>query len=348
MKRIDRDPERFEVIDLFEAMARKRGLKLNDPASHKDFLARVANGFNISKDNPIILHGRRVESMFEHVVAGLGKAKLIKREDSGEVCAADADVQPPDFRIVLDGGADLFVEVKNCHKADPKFRFALKQTYLSALTKYAALFGRDLYLAIFWSRWRKWTLIRPDDLAPSERPSISFVEAVVRNEMSLLGDVMVGTTPPLSLLISTDPSKPRSVDSEGHCAFTIGAADLRCNGVRIEEALEQNLAFYFMLNSDWHVGEPEAKLDSGQLLHFEYVAEPQNPVPAQGFQMLGFLSEMISRNYNDVTSEFGEIHQLSPSADPGSLAITIPERYKGKQLPLWLFTVAAKEREHAN
>ena len=124
MRRINRDPERFEVINLFEAMARKGGLKLNDPSSHQSFVDRISDSLNSSKNNPIIIHGRRVESMFEHLVAGLGKTILIKREDAGEVCSADPDVQPPDFRLVLDGGIDLFVEVKNCHKADPNHKFS--------------------------------------------------------------------------------------------------------------------------------------------------------------------------------------------------------------------------------
>lgn len=308
MKRIDRNPERFEVIDLFEAMARKRGLKLNDPSSHKSFIDSVSNSLNSSKDNPIILHGRRVESMFEYVVAGLGNSILIKREDS----------------------------------ADPKYRFLLKSSYLSALSKYATIFGRDLYIAIFWSRLRKWTLIRPASLILTERPSISFLEAFKKNEMSLLGDAMVGTTPPLSLRIVADPSKPRDGAQDGECIFTIGSVDLYCNGMRIEESLEQTLAFYFMLNSDWHVEDAKAKLEGDLLEYLEYVAEPQEPVPNQGFQILGFLSEMISRSYNDITAESGEIQQLSPSAAPGSLGIAIPKGYKGKHFPLWIFRIKPK------
>ncbi|OGQ55823.1 MAG: hypothetical protein A2W66_00530 [Deltaproteobacteria bacterium RIFCSPLOWO2_02_56_12] len=342
MRRINRDPERFEVIHLFEAMARKRGLKLNDPSSHQSFLDRVSDGFNSSKNNPIIIHGRRIESMFEHVAAGLGKTILIKREDAGDVCSADPDVQPPDFRLVLDGGTDLFVEVKNCHKADPNYRFSLKRSYLSALEKYAAIFGRDLYLAIFWSRWGKWTLISPVQLTPVERPSIKFLDAVTKNEMSLLGDVLVGTTPPLSLRIITNPSKPRTVNADGECTFYISSAELYCDGVRIEDPLEQNLAFYFLLNSDWEVGNAKAKLEGDQLIYFDSVAEPREPVPNQGFQILGFLSEIISRNYNDITAESGKVHQLSPGNEPGSLGIVIPQEYKGKSLPLWRFTVVAK------
>jgi hypothetical protein len=79
-----------------------------------------------------------------------------KREDSGEICSSDPKITPPDFRIVLDDGTDIFVEVKNCHKTDPNYLFSLKQSYVSTLENYAKLFKRDIYIAIFWSKWRKW------------------------------------------------------------------------------------------------------------------------------------------------------------------------------------------------
>jgi len=133
MKRIERYPEKFEVIDIFENMARKKGLKLSEPESHKNFIATLTKSFHESKDNPIIIHGRRIESMFEYLAASLGKAVLIRREDSGEVCSLGPGIRPPDFRIVLDDGTEIFVEVKNCHKIDPNYRYPLKRSYASAI-----------------------------------------------------------------------------------------------------------------------------------------------------------------------------------------------------------------------
>ena len=344
MKRITRYPEKFEVIDIFEAMARKKGLKLSEPESHKDFIAALTKSFHESKDNPIIIHGRRIESMFEYIAASLGKSILIKREDSGEICSLDPGIKPPDFRIVLDDGTDILVEVKNCHKTDPNYRFPLKRPYASGIESYAKLFGREVYIAIFWSRWRKWTLLRLGSFTKSEeRLSISFLEAFKHNEMALLGDTMIGTIPPLAMRVITDSTKPRRVDESGRVGFTIGGIELYCGGVKIEDKFEQSLAFYFMLHSNWVDSEPEAKVQDGDLVCFDFVTKPEEPVPDQQFQILGFLSEMISRNYNDLTTSDVGIDRLSPQIDPDALGILIPQGYKGKQLPLWRFTIKAQQ-----
>jgi len=114
-------------------MARKKGLKLSEPESHNNFITTLTKSFHESKDNPIIIHGRRIESMFEYLAASLGKSVLIKREDSGEICSLDPRIRPPDFRIVLDDGTNIFVEVKNCYKKDPNYRFPLKRSYATAI-----------------------------------------------------------------------------------------------------------------------------------------------------------------------------------------------------------------------
>jgi hypothetical protein len=347
MKRIKRDSERFDVFELFERISRKRSLDLRDPLSHNSFIDAVSKGFAASKSSPITLHGKRIESMFEHVVAGLGKAVLIKREDSGDVCTIHENVQPPDFRIVLDGGLDVFVEVKNHHKAGVNTRLSFSKTYLSSLQTYAKIFNRELYIAIFWSRWKTWTLVRPDQLAGSERPSISFDEAIVKNNMSLLGDMVVGTTPPLSLRLVADTQSAREIDNHGECTFRIAGMEVLCNGVQLEKALEKNLALYFILYSTWQVNEPEAKLENGHLSCIEYTSQPIHSEEGQGFQTLGTLSGMISRHYNLLTSDLETVAKLSPASEPGILEVAIPRDYEAEGLPLWLFIISPREEPKA-
>lgn len=335
MRRIDRDPEKFEVIDLYEAIARKRGFKFNDPAAHAQFVNQVSAGLTAGRHNPIILHGRRVEGMFEHVAAGLGKATVVKREDSGDVSAADPDIRPPDFRLALDDGTELFVEVKNCHKEDPQFKYAIRSNYLASIEKYADAFKHPLYIAIFWSRWRHWTLLSLDDLEQGVRPYITFLEAVKKNRMAMLGDVLVGTTPPLTFRVIADPSKPRTIKPGGQCPFTIGGIELYCAGHHLVDPLEQKLAFYFMLNSDWPVVQEAAMVADNEFIHCDFIAAPEEPVPNQSFQLLGSLSDMISRSYNALTVDGENVLSLSPAAEPGSLGIVIPLEYEGTDLPLW-------------
>jgi Holliday junction resolvase len=336
MKRIDRDPGRFEVISLFEAMARSRGLKLTDKESSAAFVEQLSQSFNSSKSYPTVLHGRRVESMFEYVAASLGKCTLIKREDAGEVCSTDTRIQPPDFRLVLDGGRQLFIEVKNCHRPDPNHRVSLTAAYLDSLNRYARIFGCELLVAIFWSRWKNWTLVRPEDFVrPDGSSSICLLEAMQVNRMEMLGDVMVGTTPPLALRIVADPHRPRRVDDSGRGICTIESIEFYCNGQRIADRYERELTFYFMLNSDWGTDGPHAEIVDNELVYIEYLSKPEEAVPNQNFQYLGFLSSMISRHYNGLTTVDGAVVRLSPVADPGALGILIPSEYKGEQLPLW-------------
>jgi hypothetical protein len=93
-----------------------------------------------------------------------------------------------------------------------------------------------------------------------------------------------------------------------------------------------------MLYGEWPTGEPRAKIEHNILLAIEYIAAPEEPEPSQPFQIIGTMSGMISRRYNDLTAPQGAIDKLTPSTEPGSLGIAIPPDYKGKHLPLWRFT----------
>ncbi len=212
MKRIRRDPEKFEVIGLFDAIGQKRNFRLNDKNSERAFIGSISAALSRSKDTPIILHGRRVEAMFGHVAASLGQCVAIKQEDSGEVYVTDADVQPPDYRVVLNDGDEFFVEVKNCHKTDPSYKYSIKKSYLNALQKYAKLFNKHVKIAIYWSKWNVWTLISSDILeSDGSRYTTTFLQAMKKNEMGTIGDIIIGTIPPLTLRFLTDPTKPRTV-----------------------------------------------------------------------------------------------------------------------------------------
>lgn len=338
MKRIPRDPEKFEVISLFDAIGQRRGLKLNEKESEKTFLDSVSKSLTQSKDVPIILHGRRVEAMFGYVAGSLGRSTLIKREDSGDIYAVDTNLRCPDYHLLLDDGTELFVEVKNCHKTNPSYNCSIKGSYLDALSNYAQLFKRGLKVAIYWSKWNAWTLLSPDRLRKQENLyMVTFSEAMKMNEMATLGDILVGTRPPLLLRVVTDPDKPRTIASDGNVLFTIAGVELYCNPALIESKLEQIIALYLMLYGDWPANGPRAVIENNDLLAIEFIAAPLEPTPGQGFEFIGRLSGMIWRQYNYLTAPTGQIDKLSPSEEPGALGILIPKEYKGNQLPLWRF-----------
>lgn len=338
MKRIPRDPEKFGVIDLFDAIGQKRDLKLHDKHSESSFLKSIKTSLGRDK-TPIILHGRRVEAMFGYVAASLGGSVVVKKEDSGDVYLESIDVKVPDYRVVTKKGDQFLVEVKNCHKTDPSSKYSIRSTYLAGLKSYACLLNIELKLAIYWSRWNEWVLISPSDFRCNGSACVTtFIDSIKQNQMATLGDITIGTTAPLGFRLLTDPGKPRHIDANGQVAFTIGRVELTCAGKPIKEKKEQNISFYLMLYGDWQTNKPKALIEDGELLGIEYVAEPIENITEQGFEVVGTMSGMISRQYNELTAPTGQIERFTPKVEPGMLGISIPENYKGSHLPLWRFT----------
>ena len=337
MKRLPRSPEKFEVLDLFTSLGLTHGFTLNGGKGSGEFVQIVERSLNASIRNPIVLHGRRVQTMFSYVVASLGRAQMIKEEDAGGTLVTDpGSVKIPDFLVVLDDDSSFLVEAKNHY--DPRKPLQLKSSYLASLENYARLIGRPLRIAIYWSLLNLWTLVSPAHIPrQGDDLRIDLSTAMKRNEMADLGDMQVATTPPLVLRVLTDSAKPRSVDSHGEVRFTIGGIELYCGGMRIESREERNLAYYFMLHSNWSGGEPRPCIEANHLIHLDFEVAHPEPVAGQEFQMLGFLSSMISRRFNDLTAPSGQIERLAPSSDPGSLGIVIPHDYRGSRLRLWRF-----------
>lgn len=339
MKRIPRDPEKFEVISLFNAIGQKRNFKINDKNSEKAFLESVSTSLTKGKDVPIILHGRRVEAMFAYVAASLGRCLFIKQEDAGEIYTTDLSIRPPDYRVVLEGGTELFIEVKNCHKTSRgSYAYYIKAPNLNSLQSYAALFGKALKISIYWSEWGIWTLLSPSELkVHGGLHSISLGDATKVNEMGAIGDMHVGTTPPLSLRFVTDANEPRKIDDSGIVEFTIGSVELSCGGNVIQDKEEERLLFYLMRYGNWPFSEPRAVIENNELLAIEFLAAPVEEDLGQEFSLIGPISTMIARRYNELTAPEGQINTLTPQVEPDSLGMAIPKDYKGKQLRLWRF-----------
>ncbi len=352
MKRVTRNPEIFEVFDLFKALARKEGYSLDDKNSHKEFLQKVTEGFNRIIGNACMVHGHRTQEMFSFVVASLGKSIILKQEDAGEFLSVNPDIIPPDYRIVLekqDGfypanwipvedHEEFFVEVKNFYQNDPTEPYIIKTDHFNKYHSYARIFNKELKFAIYWSKWNIWTLIPSDKFTSlNGRHIISMTEAFKINEMALLGDVTIGVMPPLSLKVFTEPTKSRLINKEGTYTCTIGEISLYCNDNLINNKLEKNIVFYLMLFGDWQTGEEEAQIEDNELISFEFIAKPKEITPGQGFEMIGSMSQMISKQYKWITAPNGEISKLSPCKEPNSLGIVIPNDYKGEVLKLWRF-----------
>lgn len=82
INRQPRDPEKFDVLDLFDAIGRNKKYVLGDEKDEAAFVDIISNALSVNK-TPTMIYGRRVEAMFAYMAASLGKCALVKKEDAG-------------------------------------------------------------------------------------------------------------------------------------------------------------------------------------------------------------------------------------------------------------------------
>lgn len=340
MKRLSRDPLKFDVISLFEAVARDRGLGLGDKDTDKDFLREVAAAYKANRDNPILIYGKRAESMFGYVAAALGHCTVIKAEDAGAIISAEANIQPPDYRLVLEGGNQMLIEVKNCYIQSLDKPLKLKSDYVDALEKYGAVFGLDVHLAIYWAKLRQWTLVSTQRLKREGNwRTVNLGDAAKMCNMAALGDVMVGVRPPLVMRLVANLSEPRSVDDNGHASFRVGKVEFYNGNTLVTGEIETGLVYQFMMYGDWPLDGPRAIFDANELTAVEFAAVPEAWEERQGFAFVGRLSQLISSHFAQLTASESGVHSLSPASEPGTLRVGLPKNYVSETLPLWRFVL---------
>ncbi|MGY4508194.1 hypothetical protein [Bradyrhizobium sp. USDA 3650] len=289
-------------IDLLATVARfgrEQRMSLRDPKFAETFTGAATAKLAEALDNDILLHGQRTENMFEALVVSLGYYKLLKREDIG-VVPPGGMYTAPDFRVHLHDGAQWLIEVKNVYDADPgRQRFRIRQQDFDHLKNYALAINCPLKFALYWARWRVWTLVDADDLALIEgKLTIDMFKASPLNEMARLGDRMIGTKPPLKLRLFADESKPRSISEEGEASLTVSHAALFCGDIEITDPVERNIAWIFMEFGDWECGEPQADMNGSALRAIQFEWTPRERANERGnFEIIGTLSSMFSRYY---------------------------------------------------
>lgn len=340
MKRIKRNPGKFEVIDLYTALGRVHGFKVSQDDDAREFMGLVKNSLKDSFEDKKLLHGKRVEALFAHVAGALGRCKFIKQEDSGEIFTNDENLQPPDYLLILKSGERFFVEVKNCHLPNFKSPFAIQNDYIQRLENYANLTEIPLKFAIFYSQLNKWILLSKDSFtAHKTKHTTTFIEAMAKNEMSILGDRMIGTKPPLSVVFVANPEKEAFITEDNQASFMISDIKLYCAGEEIINDTEKNIAFYLVQFGKWAESEGEAFFNGDRLagVKLDYQSEHKEEMEnarQQGFGIIDHLSSMISTAYKQHTVYEKRVIALDTAADPEVFSVEIPDGYSGDNLPL--------------
>lgn len=337
MKKITRDAEKFDVIDLFAAMAAEHGYKLDDQVSQNAFIDRVRCSIENSKNNDIAIFGKRAEALFAYVAGALGRTALLKQEDTGALYHTENDLLLPDYKLILDDGNSYLVEVKNFHNKDPRAKLVVKADYYKKLQKYSVMCNIDLLFAIYFSSWNRWVLVPITAFdAKDDSFEIDFATAMAKSEMSILGDCMVGTSPDLELVLLADKKEANKIDADGLAAFTIREIKIYCAGNEVLDAKEKEIAFYFMRFGDWIEKEAEAIVEHGKLLGMRFIYTPESKTE-ENFSLIGNLSSMISNMFKEHTMQDGKVVAVNSPLDPERFKVFISKDYKGKRLPLWRF-----------
>lgn len=160
MKRLQRNPEKFEPIDLFSSIGLQYNYNLQSPEDREDFIQKVSDSLTSAQSDQRVLFGKRVESSFPMVLGALGEISFIKQEDSGASFSNKKNIKLPDYRVTTDTGDQYLVEVKNCHSSDLNYEYPFRKDYLSELQAYSEMNKVPLKLAIYYSQYNKWTITR--------------------------------------------------------------------------------------------------------------------------------------------------------------------------------------------
>lgn len=330
-------------VDLFADLANfgaEQRISLRDPDLNQAFGDHVRSSVDQALSDPTLLHGHRVEAMFEALLVALGEYKLLKLEDAGRVYPTRG-FKVPDFRVVLADGEQWLIEVKNVYEKDPlvQRRLVMKKAYREGLEAYADATGAKLKLAVFWARWSIWTLVSPERLVDAGGDLVlDMNEGMMANELGRLGDRTIGTKAPLRLRLITDPERTSPIADDGTVSITIGATQMLCDQAVLADPLEKEIAGIFMEHGEWQCEGPEAIVKGDRLEAIEFQWAPVEPT-GQGFEFVGSLSRMFARYFAQHTVKDNSVVQLRAPLRPDWFAPLVRGNYESKALPLWRFTL---------
>lgn len=341
MKKYNRQPEKFEIFDLFSTLAPGWDLQFNDEKSVNKFCEKIAKSLR-ANSKPTMLYGRYAESMFGYVAASLGECVIIKKEDDGDVFTDIDEIKIPDYRIITKNKGAFLVEVKNFHKDNNIFE--LNHKYLMQLQKYAEINGAELKIAVYWSKWNIWTLLSPQSFSKKENKRvITILEAIKQNEMgTILGDVFIGTLPRLSLKIYVDHITPGLLPESEEVGFRIKDVEVYCGDQVVSDKEERRMAITLMMCGKWVEQPPKTFVSEGYLNAIEFIFTPEEYDESQNFALIGSMSSVVSNHYKMYTAPRGTIEKITFSDNITNLGFIIPKDYVGSQLPLWRFHQTVK------
>lgn len=312
---------------------------LADPARVDAVAAHFRDGVVASLQNSARLFGWHTQVMFGQVVRGLGKAVLVSEQDQGTTWARPTDVvRPGDYRVVLPDGRNLSIEVKNHASKGLDKPFRLRRADLQGLVRHAELTRSEPRVAIYWTGPGLWLLVDPARFTTRDsKAEITMTTAMGENEMAVLGDEMIGTVPPLELVIDVvETGLTKQADDNGRREATIQIRriTIEAGDQALRTRAARRLAFYLIWNGKWRETEHD-DFEAGRLQRIRFRYEPEDWPREQGFAFLGWRSELIARSFWLRTSDEGLITKLRAEIDPTGEGLVLPADVGSSELRLW-------------
>jgi len=350
MKRVKRDSGKFEALELYTTLGQEHQYKLYAEEDVKAFMQSIGDSLKAAQNNDSLIHGKRIETLFKHLAVGLDGCQLVKTEDAGETfTSGESEVLPPDYKLILNDGRQIFVEVKNCNQPNPRSPYYFTKKYIDKVEKYGEMHGIPVYYAIYYRCLNQWTMIPKSAMRELERKyETGLIHSIANNEMSMLGDMMIGTKPDLTFELIVDKAKEVKTTDDNKTHFTIGDVKIYCDDVEVDNSEEKNIAFYLMRFGKWACSEPVGIMDNEDNLHsvqFTFSPETLELAEKQGFEFIGDLSSMITSAFNERTIYEQRVTSLDARMED-VFKVKIRKEYKGENLPLWLMSMQPNPDYH--
>lgn len=344
ISKIGRNPQKFDSFELYSKLCAQLSLDIDSLDSVDAVVDLVKTSIKENKNNLNLVFGKRSENMFSTVAAALGKCKLIKQEDGGEIFCND-EISLPDYRIILKDDSEFLVEVKNYHQNPFDKPFSFSEKYFESVIKYSELVSCDVKFAIYYSKLNIWVLLPPSSFKKEgNKYLISAEDSMKRSEMILLGDQMISTESPLEIRFVANRSKPAFIDqTTGQANLTIDETLFYCAGKQVTNELDQKILFYFTKSSSWVGSEPELLMDGERPIAIKLIYTPCEVDESQPYHTVGFLSGMASSLFKSVTENDNKVTAIEVNTHPKNFSIIIPEDHNSEELPLWRFNIQPNE-----
>lgn len=340
MFKVKRNPQKFEPFDLFSTLVEELGYNINDIGVVEKVTEIFSNSVKDAKSKDIMLHGARNEGLFSYIVRGMNSVKFIKKEDAGDAYASTTEaIQIPDYRIILEDGSLIFVEVKNWNKDYDK-NFNLDVQYVERLEKYCSLNNGKLFIAVYYRCINRWVMLQSNKFIKiNKRFKISLENALKNSEFSRLGDLSFALYSPLEIYFEFGENT--TIDKiEGNIYTYKGKINniiIKCGDKEIKDNVGKNIVFNLAHYGEWEENY-EYIFEKDQLIGLKLTFRPEDGFPDNeielGCRIIAQYSVMLTCFFAQETIKENEIIKLLYSGKPRNVTSFIPHDYNNPDLPI--------------